>query len=116
MRFLVLLAGQDHFDRWDALDDATRDRAMADFAAFGRAVREAGTIVAGDALHRPETARTLGDGLERIVTDGPYAETKEQLNGFYLIDVPDLDTAVRLARLLPREVIVEVRPTLGVTV
>jgi hypothetical protein len=49
-----------------------------------------------------------------VVTEGPYAETVEQLGGFYLIDVPDLDTAVGLAALLPQEYAVEVRPTLEV--
>ena len=86
-----------------------------DYNAFGDAVRQRGTLVAGDALHRPETARTLrpaapdGDGR-------PFAEAKEQIGGFYLIDVPDLATAIELARLLPPEYTIEVRPTLGITV
>ncbi len=55
-------------------------------------------------------------GADRPVTDGPFTETVEQLGGFYLIDVADLDTAVELAALLPREYTVEVRPTLEVEV
>ena len=51
-----------------------------------------------------------------MVTEGPFTETIEQLGGFYLIDVPDLDTAVTAAKLLPRKLLVEVRPALGVTV
>jgi hypothetical protein len=51
-----------------------------------------------------------------MVTDGPFAEATEQIGGFYLIDVPDLDIAVELAKLLPRECNVEVRPTLGIQV
>ena len=116
MRFLVLLAEKDHFDLWDAADDAQRDRTFGDYRAFSRAVRARGTLVAGDALERPEAARTVRPGAGRPVTDGPYAETVEQLGGFYLIDVPDLATAVELAALLPREFTVEVRPTLGVEV
>ena len=116
MRFLVLLASEDHFDVWDAADDALRERVIGDYNAFGDAVRRAGTLVVGDALHRPKRARTLRPGAGRIVTDGPYAEAKEQLGGFYVIDVPDLATAVELAALLPREYTVEVRPTLGITV
>ena len=50
------------------------------------------------------------------MTDGPYAETKEQLGGFYVVDLPDLATAVEIAALLPREYTVEVRPTLGIEV
>jgi hypothetical protein len=48
------------------------------------------------------------------VTEGPFAETVEQVGGFYLIDVPDMDTAVELAALLPREYTVEVRTTVEV--
>jgi hypothetical protein len=117
MRFLVLLASEDHFDTWDDADDALRERVIDDYNAFGDAVRQRGTLVVGDALHRPETARTLRpSATERMATDGPFAETKEQIGGFYLIDVPDLATAVELAALLPREYTVEVRPTLDIIV
>ena len=116
MRFLLLLGSEDHFDTWDDADEALRRRVIDDYDAFGDAVRRCGTLVVGDALHRPETARTLRSGAERVVTDGPFSETKEQIGGFYVIDVPDLATAVELAALLPREYTVEVRPTLGVTV
>jgi hypothetical protein len=116
VRFLVLMAEADHFDKWEDADDALRERVYADFRAFSEAVRSRGEIVAGDALDRPESARSVGAGAERPVTDGPFAETVEQLGGFYLIDVPDLDAAVELAALLPREYTVEVRPTLEVMV
>jgi len=116
VRFLVLMAEQDHFDTWERADDATRERVYADFRAFSEAVRSRGSIVAGDALDRPATARTVRPGADRAVTDGPFAETVEQLGGFYLIDVPGLDAAVELAALLPREYTVEVRPTLEVEI
>lgn len=74
MRFLVLLASEDHFDTWDRTDDALRKRMIDDYNAFGDAVRQRGTLVAGDALHRPETARTLRPAADRMVTDGPFAE------------------------------------------
>ena len=79
-------------------------------------MRQRGTLVVGHALHRPENARTVRAGSDRLVTDGPFAESAEQIGGFYLIDVPDLDTAVTVARLLPAECDVEVRPTLGIEV
>ncbi len=116
MRFLVLLTEDDHFDKWDNADDALRERSIADYNAFGDAVRQHGTLVVGDALERPEAARTVRPGAERPVTRGPFAETVEQIGGFYLVDLPDLATAVELAALLPREYTVEVRPTLGITV
>jgi hypothetical protein len=108
------MAEADHFEKWEAADDAHRERVYADFRAFSEAVAARGAIVAGDALDRPATARSVRPGTERPVTEGPYAETVEQLGGFYLIDVADLDSAVELAALLPREYTVEVRPTLEV--
>jgi hypothetical protein len=116
MRFLIVLAGKDHFDNWDKADKELRERSIADYNAFGAAVRERGTLIVGDALDRPETARRLGPGPARSVTRGPFAETVEQIGGFYLVDLPDLDTAVELAELLPRECTIEVRPALGITV
>ncbi len=117
-RFLVLLAEQDHYERWDAAAPDHVDRVMADFRAFSQAVKQRGSVVGGQALLAPETARTLraGEPGRRPVTEGPFAETVEQLNGFYLIDVDDLATAVELAALLPREYDVEVRPCLDVEV
>ncbi|QCW52620.1 transcription initiation protein [Nocardioides dongxiaopingii] len=116
-RFLLLMAEAGHFDAWDAADDALRDRVVADFQAFDRAVRERGAVVGGEALSRPETARTVrpaGADDVRPVTAGPFAETVEQLGGFYLVDVPDLAAAVELATLLPREYAVEVRECVDV--
>jgi hypothetical protein len=89
MRFLVLLASEDHFDTWDNADDSLRERVIEDYNAFGNAVRQRGTLIVGDALHRPERARTLRPSAGRMVTDGPFAEAKEQIGGFYVIDVPD---------------------------
>ena len=114
MRFLLLMAEADHFATWEGADDALRERVVADFQAFDAAVRARGEVVSGEALDHPTAARTVRPGDDRPVTDGPFAETVEQLGGFYLIDVPDLDTAVELAALLPREYAVEVRPTLEV--
>jgi hypothetical protein len=116
VKFLVLLAEADHFAKWEGADDAHRERVYADFRAFSEAVQSRGSIVAGDALDRPGTARTVQPGADRVVTDGPFAETVEQVGGFYLIDVPDVEVAVELAALLPQEYTVEVRPTLEVMV
>lgn len=116
MQFLVLLGSVNHFDDWDAADDRLRSRFFDDYRAFAGAVRERGRIVVGDALARPETARSLRPGSPRTVTEGPYAETVEQIGGFYVVDLPDLETAVEIAALLPQEYVVEVRPTLGIEV
>jgi hypothetical protein len=83
--------------------------------AYAHAIRDAGIHVGGAGLELPETATTvrIRDG-QRDVQDGPFAETKEQLAGFFLIDVPDLDKALDWAArcpVLPGDV-VEVRPCL----
>ncbi|CAB4721272.1 MAG: transcription initiation protein [Actinobacteria bacterium] len=106
MKFLVLLAEEDHFDKWDAATDADQQAFFTGLAAFGAAVRERGEILAGEALDRPSTAVTLRGG---VATAGPYAETTEQVGGFYLVDLPSLEVAVELAGLLPVPS-VEVRP------
>ncbi len=118
MKYLILMAEPDHFRKWDDADDALRQRVFADFRAFGAAVEARGSVVGGEALSHPGTARSLQPGAPgtREVTDGPYAETVEQVGGFYLIDVPDLATAVELAGLLPREYVLEVRECLEVDV
>jgi hypothetical protein len=69
--------------------------------AFMDAMGKAGVTLVGSAeLEPPETARTI-QGSDGTVTDGPFAETKEQVGGFYLIEVPTLDEAVEWARKIP---------------
>jgi hypothetical protein len=80
---------------------------------YTQALQDAGALVAGDALQGKETATTVRvrDG-ETLITDGPFAETKELLAGYYLIDVPDLDAALAWAAKIPNvhEGSTEVRP------
>jgi hypothetical protein len=115
VKYLLLMAEPEHFQKWQDAGEEHRNRVYADFAAFDAAVAERGTIRGGEALAAPDTARTVGPGPQRPVTDGPYAETVEQLGGFYLIDVPGIEDAVELAALLPREYLVEVREVVEVT-
>jgi hypothetical protein len=76
---------------------------MSGYSSFGERVGAAG--VGGAALMRPETATTIevrgGEDGELVLHDGPYAETKEFLGGFYLLEAEDLDAAVALARYIP---------------
>ncbi len=95
---------------------SVRDAADGElWGAYTRALIEAGVLVGGEALHPSATATTLRvrDG-GRDVQDGPYADTKEQLGGFYVIEVPDLDTALEWAARNPAASrgAVEVRPVL----
>jgi hypothetical protein len=116
MQFLLLLTAPDHFARWDTLSAEQVEEAMTSFRSFAKAVQERGEIVAGDALHPPAATRTVRAEAGRPVTDGPFAETVEQLAGFYVIDVESLETAIDLARLLPDLTAVEVRPLRGVQI
>jgi hypothetical protein len=86
---------------------------MASYSAFTQEVRDRGAFIAAEALQPVATATTVRvrDG-QTVTTDGPFAETKELLGGFYLIDVRDLDEAIELAAKIPgaREGSIEVRP------
>lgn len=91
------------------------DAVMAEWWAYDGAVRDAGIYVAADALQASQTATTVRvKGDDRIVTDGPFAETREVLGGFYVIDVPDLDTALDWAARCPgaKTGSMEVRPVI----
>jgi hypothetical protein len=101
MKFLVLMTEEDTWNRWNSLSDGEQQAVFDRFTAFSKAVGERGTVVAGEALDRPELARTVRPGPDRAVTEGPFAETVEQLGGFWLVDLPDLDSALECARLLP---------------
>ena len=111
MKYAILVhQSQEHFDRRD--DKA----ALAAGRAYGEALQAAGVFVAGAGLDSPKnaTAVSVRDG-KRQVHDGPYAETKEFLAGFGIIDVPDLDSALEWAARHPSAAFasIEVRPILG---
>src|SRR5260370_23666542 len=73
-----------------------------DFVAYTRAAQDAGVLVAAEQLTHTDTATSVRvRGEDRLVTDGPFMETKEHLLGFYLVDVPDLDAALMWAARLP---------------
>ena len=97
-------------------DPASRDAFWGSFVPYMKALYEAGIVVAGTGLEPPETATTvnLGNG-QRLVQDGPYADTKEQLGGLFIIDVADLDTALAWAARCPggSGTLVEIRPNLA---
>ncbi len=94
----------------DTAEDATRS---AEYAAYTEEAGRRGILVAGRALHPTMTATTVTrrDGAT-LTADGPHADTGEQITGFYLIDVEDLDAAIEAATALPaaRYGAVEVRP------
>src|SRR3954468_9582024 len=109
MQYLMLLSIPP--DGWTSPDAPQPE----DWNAYTQALIEAGIMVNGAGLQGVETATTVQvRGGERLLTDGPFADTKEHLLGFYVIDVPDLDTALDWAAKVPnvRTGSVEVRPIL----
>lgn len=114
--FLITMAEPDHFDGWEAMTDPEQQAVLDAYGAFVAAVRERGAVHYGDALARPEQAVTLrpGSGADRVAAPGPYTEPAEQPHGVYVIEVPDLESAVVTARLLPEPCSIEIRPLLDV--
>jgi hypothetical protein len=89
------------------------DAHMGEWFSYTEGLKEAGVYVAGEALQPPSTATTVAVRTgERVVTDGPFADTKEWLGGFYIVDAADLDAALDHAAKMPNieYASVEVRP------
>jgi hypothetical protein len=101
-KFVALIYGDEAV--WADQDQAAYDENMAAHKAFS--TKHGASITSGAELHATRAARTVrGD----TVTDGPFLETKEALGGYYVLEAPDLDTAVAIAKDIP-EATVEVRP------
>ena len=111
MEYLLLVYGQEQL--WTASPPAQTQEMVGAFMAYTQALKDA-NILRGSNRLRPTSAATavrVTDGKTRMV-DGPFAETREQLGGYYLIDVPDLDAALSWAARCPAagHGTVEVRP------
>jgi hypothetical protein len=100
---------------WNAMSDQERGAQFAEYEAFSKWLEERGWMRAGDPLADTAQATTVRvrDG-ETITTDGPFAETKEQLGGYYLIECDHLDQAIDAATRIPavKGGSIEVRPML----
>jgi hypothetical protein len=111
MKYLCLIYDQER--DWDAMPQAEADAWLAECMAAGQEIEAGGHLVASEALHAVAAATTVRIRNGHMsVTDGPFAETKEQLGGFYLIEARDLDEAVQIAAKIPsvRTGGIEVRP------
>ena len=116
MRYMFSLFGEE--GGWQDTSPEDMKAEMDRWEAFGREAVEAGVMVAGDALQESDTATTLRiqQQAEPIVSDGPFAETKEQLGGYYVLDCKDLDEALAWARKIPLSSgAIEVRPVMDYT-
>ena len=113
MKYLLLL-----YQNEKVLETRTPEengRIFNEYMDFTKGIYKSGNYVAGEALQPVSTARTIRQREGRtLTTDGPFAETKEQLGGFYLVEAADLDEATRIASRIPivRTGSVEVRPIL----
>ncbi|NIH83565.1 YciI family protein [Amycolatopsis granulosa] len=120
MRFLVLIyhnaASQ---EVWERLTDEEKREGLKAYEALGRDLASSGELVASSSLAPPETGkRVLVRDGQIVAGDGPFAEVKEQLAGFYVLDCDSLDRAVGCAARIPEAALglVEVRPTQDLSV
>ena len=111
MQYLLLI--HDDESHWSTMADDDRDKLYAEYGVFTNELRESSALVGANQLQPTSTATTVRvrDG-ETLTTDGPFAETKERLGGYYLIDVESLDEAIEWAAKIPtaRVGTIEVRP------
>jgi hypothetical protein len=111
MRYALLLYAEPGADRDD--QGAPPDGVHRNWVSYTQSMKDAGVVVAAERLRPVDTATSVRwRGGERLLTDGPFIETKEHLLGFYLVDVADLDAALDWAARMPltRFGTVEVRP------
>ena len=113
MRYLLMI--YDDEAGYEAATEEQREAMRREYGTIADGWGERGLMRGGDELAPTSSATTVRvRSEERLVTDGPFAETKEQLGGYFIVDVEDLDTAIALAAELPaaRSGSIEVRPIL----
>jgi hypothetical protein len=113
MKYMLLVYGDEQI-----LDEPARQACYVESAKLARDLKASGQFLATSPLHLTSAATSVRvrDG-KRFVTDGPFAETREQLGGYYLIDVKDLDEAISVAGRIPGARIgtIEIRPVMELT-
>ncbi|MBR0754717.1 YciI family protein [Bradyrhizobium jicamae] len=113
MNYLLLIYRSDALYTHMSADD--RKKLTAEYGTFTQSIIQSGHFKAGDGLQPVSTATTVRvrDG-KTMLTDGPFAETREQLGGYYLVDAKDLDAAIAIAARIPgaRDGSIEVRPVM----
>jgi hypothetical protein len=111
MKYLCLIYSDE--SQWPKLAETDTQKMMAEYREFGDGIKASGHYIAGHRLEPTHTATTLRSRNGKLSTsDGPFAETKEQLGGFYMIEARDLNEAIQVASKIPgvRHGSVEVRP------
>jgi hypothetical protein len=113
MRYLCLI--YENETAWEALPPAESEAIMNEYFQFTDDIRKNGKYVAGEALQPTASATTVRVRNGKVsTTDGPFAETKEQLGGFYLIEATDLNDAIQVASRIPSARLgsIEIRPVI----
>jgi hypothetical protein len=114
MKYLCTIYGDE--SQWNNVTPEQMSEIMNAYFGFTEEAEKAGVLVAGEGLERTSAATTVRvrDG-ERVLSDGPFAETKEQLGGFYLLECANLDEAIDWAAKIPGAASgsVEVRPVMN---
>jgi hypothetical protein len=114
MKFTLLLWGDE--GQWADMSEEEAAAEMARWEEYTNQLTAAGAMVSGEGLQPSATSKTLRiENGERIVTDGPFAETKEQLGGFYVIECESFDDAIEWAAKLPSAAqgSTEIRPVIA---
>lgn len=114
MKYLALIYEDETL--WQTMPKAQSDTMLAEYGALTDEIKESGQFLAGEALTPTSTATTVRVRNGKIsTTDGPFAETKEQLGGFYMIEAKDLNEAIQVAAKIPsaRQGSIEVRPIMS---
>jgi hypothetical protein len=113
MKYLLLI--YENEKAWSALPEAEQGKIFQEYMDYTARIRRSGNYVAGEALQPIASATTVRvKGGKTLTTDGPFAETREQLGGFYLVEAKNLDEATALAAGIPTALTgsIEVRPIL----
>lgn len=111
MRYMLLIYSDETYE--STMSPQEQEAYMGRYFAFTKEVRERGMLDSGDALHPTSTATSVRiRSGQTLATDGPFAETKEQLGGFYILNCQDLDEAIEMAAKIPaaEHGTVEIRP------
>jgi hypothetical protein len=111
MKYLLLI--YENEAQWASLPEAEQGKIFQEYMDYTNRIRKSGNYIAGEALQPVNTATTVRvKNGKTLTTDGPFAETREQLGGFYMVEAKDLDEAIRLATGIPasRTGSIEVRP------
>jgi len=115
MQYMLLIYGAE--SEWARMSDAERGKAFAEYGTFTQDITKSGHMKHGAPLQPVSTATTVRvkDG-KTVTTHGPFAETREQLGGYYLIEAKDLDEATMIAAKIPgaRHGCIEVRPVMKI--